>query len=158
MLFSPRLIFVLLYLQTSSPRLEFAHTLLCLKRDLRHCNSSRLNFTHLHRVRKERKWGRIFPCIKYQKYSIVFDFYVYCEMTWTVYNNLVFRIHKIWITALHRRWPDSSNFATNMLPVTVIEFSVYTLLGALFGTLLYGILEPVVTDLTKPAQTIRFQL
>uniref|UniRef100_K1PMH0 Uncharacterized protein n=1 Tax=Magallana gigas TaxID=29159 RepID=K1PMH0_MAGGI len=35
--------------------------------------------------------------------------------------------------------------------------SMYTLLGALFGTLLYGILEPVVTDLTKPAQTIRFQ-
>lgn len=52
----------------------------------------------------------------------------------------------------------SSNFATNILPVIVIEFSVYTLLGALFGTLLYGILEPVVTDLTKPAQTIRFQL
>lgn len=47
------------------------------------------------------------------------------------------------------------NFAVNMLFVTKL---VYTLLGALFGTLLYGILEPVVTDLTKPAQTIRFQL
>ncbi|XP_062579405.1 thiosulfate transporter TsuA-like [Saccostrea cucullata] len=35
--------------------------------------------------------------------------------------------------------------------------SVYTLLGALFGTLLYGILEPVVTDLTKPEQAIRYQ-
>lgn len=51
---------------------------------------------------------------------------------------------------------DSSNFATNLL--LVVGFSVYTLLGALFGTLLYGILEPVVTDLTKPAQTVRFQL
>lgn len=51
---------------------------------------------------------------------------------------------------------DSSNFATKML--LVVGFSVYTLLGALFGTLLYGILEPVVTDPTKPAQTVRFQL
>ncbi|XP_022331473.2 uncharacterized protein LOC111129400 [Crassostrea virginica] len=37
------------------------------------------------------------------------------------------------------------------------ENSMYTLLGAFFGTVLYGILEPVVTDLTKPKQAIRFQ-
>ncbi|XP_048734138.2 uncharacterized protein LOC125650156 [Ostrea edulis] len=35
--------------------------------------------------------------------------------------------------------------------------SIYTLLGALFGTLLYGILEPVVTDLMRPEHSIRFQ-
>lgn len=55
-LFSHREIFVLLHLQTLSPRLELVQTKLCLKRDsLIHWNSSSFKFVRWQRGRKGRK-------------------------------------------------------------------------------------------------------
>lgn len=55
-LFSPRGLYTPLHLQAVSPRLEFAQTQLCLKKDnMRHWHSPSLKFARWQRGRKGQK-------------------------------------------------------------------------------------------------------